>query len=101
MFTQQPVTLTAAHRPQDRSPSIPCESFDECDSGVRLMSERGPGTLRRKLCISLKCSKIWLGNFRFFERPVNDGDIEALVSTVRAKSLNAPIVPREVPQFPQ
>jgi hypothetical protein len=97
MSTQQPVTLTAAHRPQDRSPSIPCESFDECDSGVRLMSERGPGTLRRKLCISLKCSKIWLGNFRFFD----DGDIEALVSAVRAKSLNAPIVPREVPQLPQ
>jgi hypothetical protein len=64
------------------------------------MSEPRPATLRRKLCISLKCSKIWLGSFRLFERAVDDGNVEAL-GTERAKSLKAPIVAREVPQFPQ
>jgi hypothetical protein len=73
--------------------------------GVRL-SDPTLWTFRRRLWNSLNCSRIWLGNFGFFERPLKDGDFEALgsigyESALRAKSLNAPIVPREAPQRPQ
>jgi hypothetical protein len=54
----------------DQCRSISCGSSEECESGLGFPNDLDPGTLRRKLCISLKCFKISLGNFRVF-RPAN------------------------------